>query len=282
MATTSQPRGHAPPAVRPPSAPIVLDDQDAGAGFENPRLGEQLTPFLRIVETNSKQVKPARAEYVPDARPGMLINTATNEVYERVEFAAVYRDSHYAEWTPVDDGGGFHGVKPEDDPEVRALLRQHGRFKALPTPRGTELVQTFQLYVLYGAELTPETDPGALGRAIVSFSSTKIPVYQRWFMLADRIRYPNREGKLIQPALWQHAYSLATIPVSKGSYDWYNYLIGLARGNDPAASFLPHGCGAFEAAVAFREQIVAGGVKVDYSQMESSGREPGEDDEPPM
>jgi hypothetical protein len=273
--------GHKPPAVKQAAAPIVLDADAAGQGFEAPKMSEQLTPFLRVLESNSKQLKPNQAIYVPGATQGMLLNTATSEFYpgdSGIEWVAVHRSSHYGEWTPIDDGGGFHGIKQDDDPEVTALLRKHGRFKALPTERGTELVQAMQLFVLYAPELTPDMGEAEVQRALLSFQSTKIPAYQRWFMQASRIRYPTADGKLVQPAMWQHIYRVTTIPVSRGGYDYYGLVIGLAKGNDPAASFVPKGSPLFEAAMTFRQQIIDGGVTADYAQMEpGTGREPGED-----
>ena len=270
------------PAVQNGGVPaIILDDEDVGGGLDDVSLSG-ITPFLRILETNSKQVKPARPEYVPGAQPGMLINTATSKFYSGetgVSFVAAYIEHHYGEWTPVDDGGGFHGVKHEDDEEVRALLRKHGKFQALPTGRGTEYVEAYQVYLLYSEqELNPDMGLESLLPAITSYSSTKIPVFNKWYQSARSIQYQNGRGALVRPSLWQHRYRLTTIPVSRGNQDWFNFVIRFAEG-EAASSFVPGSSPLAKAAKEFREMIMAGGVKADYGQGE--GRHPGEDEEMP-
>jgi hypothetical protein len=55
---------------------------DAGAGMEDVKAGEYRIPFLRILQSNSPQVKPPTAGGVPGAQAAMIFNTSTGELYD--------------------------------------------------------------------------------------------------------------------------------------------------------------------------------------------------------
>jgi hypothetical protein len=77
-----------PPQSGLPAAPAGTNvatydlGEDAGAGTEDMRMEEQLTPFLRILQKGSPQVDEESPEHMPGAKPGMLFDTATQETYD--------------------------------------------------------------------------------------------------------------------------------------------------------------------------------------------------------
>jgi hypothetical protein len=161
---------------------VVDLGEDAGAGTEDLRTEELLTPILRILQKGSPEVDPAMSEYNEDLRAGMIYNIATQEAYAGktgIEMVVCARDYHYGMWVPRDLGGGFRGMLRPEDPAVRQGLAKHGKFKKLPhtTEEGeqVELVETIQLYVLYAEDHL--TDHNAQ-RAIVAFTSSALPVVQ--------------------------------------------------------------------------------------------------------
>lgn len=273
-------------------APNLLDDEssstdltvvdfgdDAGRGMEKPRLEEQLTPFLAVLQALSPQCQEISDKYLPDARPGMFLNSATLELNpgrEGIEFVPVFRDYLYGEWTNRDQGGGFHGTKQPDDPIVRDLLKAQGRFRKLLMPDGHELVEQFNLYALVGR--SPLVIDHA-ARVVMGFTSTKIGPYRQWFTRADAIQYRDRSGKLIKPPLWAHRWRLSTFPTSdKQGRPYYNVKLDLLNPGPPYASLLARTDPLYLAAREFYDQAAAGIVKVDYA--EAATREPGDDDTP--
>jgi hypothetical protein len=128
-----------------------------------------ITPRLRILQTNSKQVKKQRPEYVEGAEAGMIFNTATSDLYtgeNGVVVVPCYFEKDYVEWLPVEAGGGLVKRWGKDDSFKSSYREEKGRWHNDNT--GTEVVQTANYYVL---TVRPET--GQAAPAIITLSSTE-------------------------------------------------------------------------------------------------------------
>ena len=243
--------------------------EDAGAGLEDLSINEQLTPFLRILQKGSPQVDPAMPEYNDDLRPGMIYNTATQEAYpgkDGIEVVVCARDYHYGMWVPRDAGGGFRGMMKPNDPAVLRLLAKHGRFKALPyaTEDGEaiELIETIQLYVLYAER--DITDLNAQ-RAIISLTSTGMPVGQAYLTRHNSWKYRQPDGRALPAQLWSYRWKFSLIPMQNASGSWFNWRIDLLpAGAKPLEALIPRNDPLFAAGRAFYELYKSGGVKADY------------------
>lgn len=225
---TEDPSRQVPPATAPGTDLQVIDlGEDAGAGLEDLRMEEQLTPFLRILQKGSPQVDPAAPEYDDRLRAGMIYNTATQEAYdgrEGVEVVVAARDPIYGMWVPRDSGGGFRGMLKWEDPIVLRGIQKYGRFKKIPhvTEDGeaVELVQTIQFYVLYAPH--DLTDANAQ-RAIISMSSTAMPVAQRYLSKHNTKTYFQKSGQSLPAALWQYKWRFSLVPQQNASGSWFNW-----------------------------------------------------------
>jgi len=129
--------------------------EDAGVGQDELGIASGPPPFLRVLQKGSPQVDEQEEDYIPGAKPGMFINTATNEVVsgeEGVIFVPIGVRHVVDEWIPKDNGGGFiaeHG--PEDEfvlTTIEANKKRTGkRFVPKPmTEDGHELIETFYVY----------------------------------------------------------------------------------------------------------------------------------------
>lgn len=244
--------------------------ETAGAGLEGARIEEMLTPFIALLQSNSPQVDPTSAVYLAKAQQGMFINTASSRLYpsDGFPFVPCAREYQYGEWTPRDKGGGFHGTRGPDDPEVQALLKRYGRFQKLPTERGTEFVEQFNVYG-FAADLVlvdgqPWFDPASVSRVVLPFTSTKIGVYKRWFASMGEIRYPY-QGRSITPAMWAHVWMIRSVPQTNDKGKFWNYApIGLVRGENPRDSLILPDDPLFAAGKEFSEMVRTGQARADY------------------
>jgi hypothetical protein len=257
----------------PASGGLVVMDlgDDAGAGMEDLSMQEQLTPFLRILKKGSPQVDPALPEYNEDLRAGMIYDTATQEAYsgkDGIEVVVAARDYHYGMWVPRDSGGGFRGMVRPDDPAVRRLVAQHGRFKKLPhvTDDGeaVDLVETIQLYVLYA-----QSDLSDLNarRAIISMSSTALPVAQAYLTRHNSWRYRQPDNSSKPAQLWSYRWRFSLIPQQNAQGSWFNWRIDLLPpGAKPMEALVPRIDPLFAAGRAFYDMFRAGTIKADYEE----------------
>ncbi len=290
------PASAAPPSAarqQPGTALEVVDlGDDAGAGLEDMRIEEQLTPFLRMLQSNSPQLNPNKPEYIPDARQGMILNTATGEVYdgkEGIDVVVCARDYHYGMWVPRGQdggGGGFRGMRPATDSDVRRLVGKHGKFRKLPFEIETdgrreaiEMVETGQLIALYGPP--GRLDDSTAQPAIIAFSSTGMPVYQGFITRHASWKWRQPDETMKPAQLWAYRWRLRTVPQSNAKGDFYNWKIDLAPpAANPREALMNRTSGLYQMAVGFHKQFIEGMLKPDY---ESAGpeREPGQDDDEP-
>ena len=63
------------------SASLALFGDDA-KGFDNMTQDDLALPFVRILGQLSPQVTMGDAKYIESAKPGMIYNTVTNELYD--------------------------------------------------------------------------------------------------------------------------------------------------------------------------------------------------------
>lgn len=210
---------------------------DGGAtGMEDLRQDEVQMPGLRIVQSNSPQLKRQEPEYNPDAKDGDILNTATGEVYpgeQGVEVVVFGRSYHYGMWLPRNadgSGGGFRGMVPAASELVQGLLKEHGRFKKLPwtneADEDVELVETGQLYVYYGA---PPLAAEAAQLAYVGMSSTMMPTYTRWATRHSGWKYRQPDGSMREAKLHAYVWRLTTAYQSRGTQSWYIFKLDLAN-----------------------------------------------------
>ena len=64
------------------AAPMIANlEQFAGAGAENITSKDVSLPFLKILTNNSPQVTQGDAKFISSARPGMVLNSVLNKLY---------------------------------------------------------------------------------------------------------------------------------------------------------------------------------------------------------
>ena len=251
---------------------------DAGRGLEGASRNELLTPFVAVLHYQCPQIAEGDDNYVDGARPGMLFNTATKQLSngrDGVEIVPVMREAIYTEWLPRDEGGGFRGTRATNDPLVAQLLREQGPFKKLMTPDGTELVQQYNLFLLYepnGERISAENAQ----EAVVAFVSTKIQAYKAMFTLANAIRYPSKQG-LVNPPLWAHRWRLKTVPKKNDQGAFFVYDMSLVDPHptvtQPIKSLVPMNDPLYQRAKAFYEMLRAGNTVADYEAASTATEE---------
>ena len=118
--------------------------QEEPEGFENLGADDYAIPFFSILQKGSPEVDPDKKdEYIPGSKPGMIMNSVTNELIDgKVGFAIVpvHRKHEFLEWIPRDQGGGLgridHHLPAVDahDPRGRGQHRGHAPRSALRVP----------------------------------------------------------------------------------------------------------------------------------------------------
>jgi len=249
-------------AVLPVAAPLAAYRGDAGAGLEDVGSSEMLIPFLRILQSNSPACEEGGPAYVDGARPGMIFNTATQQLVSRetgFDFVPAYREHTYVEYVPRDSGGGFQGVWEASDARIPALRSSQGEFGKLVLESGNELIETFSLYGVAAMGLED------VQNVVIAFASTQIKKYR---LLTTRMvglcgvppRYP----------LFAFRWHLATMPEQNKKGKFFGWKMALA-GGDPAKALLLPTDPLYLQARDFYQLLKAGSARANYAAGEGAG-----------
>lgn len=255
-----------------------------GAQREAVPVGLTSTPFLSVLQRGSPQVNKKELGYIPGAEPGMFFNSVTQEIYEGentgLEILLCWDDYILVEWVPrgKQGSGGFRGIRMVNDPLVQRLIREQvpeyrgrGIFKKLITEAGTELIETAQLYVLYGpGEQIINTNAQP---AIVACSSTKLTPVKRFINKAHNLNYGD-----IQPPLFAHRWRMTTVYETRDAGDSYNLKFELCAKSNSMEALIPRGkpdapTPLFAMAEAFQNAVKRGEVRADDASRDGGDAE---------
>lgn len=268
----------------------TYQEPELGTGFEDVTAEDLQIPFFALLQDNSPQRKKKHDKYVEGAEEGMILNTATDELYsgeDGVLLVPVHLEKATVEWKPRDEdggGGGFVARHPWAHPEVIQQKAQGVPPNKWRSAAGNVLKRTYYLWCLI---IHPDEPENLTDFVIVSFESTKIKVISNWLLKAKKAQRPDADGRKHQVPLYEMLIRLGSQYV-RGDNDYYNYTLGFANASDLSSrdavgwkdATLDPESELAQAAVSFRQSIVAGVAKMDDSAMNAAGETDGDDDIP--
>ena len=252
----------------------VLDDifETAGDGSSYDSSELQI-PFIRIAQAMSPQLNKKKPEYIEGCSQGDIYNTVTGQYWDGEEGIVIipcFQTTKYLEFIPRDQGGGFKGEIPVNNPIITKAKRE-GSKEILPN--GNELVKSDQHYCLVVEE------DGSFQPAVVDMKSSQLKISRRWKtqITIQKVKHP-KTGELVRPAVYATMWRLTTTEESNEQGTWNNYTIlkeALVSNRDLLME-----------AKAFKESIMAGEVKAaadpDHTSTGSSDVDVDEDNEIPF
>jgi hypothetical protein len=202
-----------------------------GAG-QSDNVDDRGTPLLYIAQSTSKAVKKNRPEYVEGLEPGKVFINLTGRHYDAENegflFYPCFFRVNWLEWTPQDDGGGFHGSHPRDTPLIKSakpFTDKDGNVRRdiFVMDNGHELKLTHHYYGLLDDGWRP---------IIIPMSSTQLGCSQRFQALIGDQKVKTSSGKVVtKPGFW-NGYRLRTVPASNDNGDWYKLTVALEGPNE--------------------------------------------------
>lgn len=217
-----------------PLSTIVDYGNDAGDGFENHTSADYSVPFLAVIQSNSPII-----ENIPEARPGMLINTVTSKLYDAKKGVAVipvYTNHTYVEWRPRAQGGGFVGTHIPSSDIVQKIIgdQEFGKYKMIKGDiASNDLIETFYAYSLLLDE------DGSVHPAIIAFTSTKNKIYKNWMNQAKSIQIVKADGSRATTPLYSHRYRITSVGQKNAKGSFFNYQIKFDGVDAPSCRIAP-------------------------------------------
>ena len=218
------------------SGMVLAADYDyEQTGFENQTRDDRSTPYLTLLQTNSPQCAEVADGGIEGAKPGMFMNSATEEVYDGrddgVLIVPAYTEHLYVEYRPRLEGGGFVGIHPFDGDVVRRAKQEAVAFNKLNV-NGNDLTEAFYLYGV----LCDGDEP--IGGIVIPFTSTKIKAYKKWNTRVSTLLIPRSDGRRATPPLFAHLIRIKSLKQENQHGKFFVFEISPANG-DVKNSLLP-------------------------------------------
>lgn len=177
----------------------------SGAGNENVSAQDMVIPSIKLLQDLSPETKESKAEFVPGAKPGLILNTLDSSLHEELIVVNLYYDHEYAVFRKRKFGSGFHGAFPTEAEAIEQAKAEGGgsaeMFEIVETGRHTVLI------------VDPAT--GDLQPALLNMNSTKLKTSRKW----------NTELSQLGGDRFSSAWKLSSIEESNSKGTFYSFKI---------------------------------------------------------
>ena len=203
---------------------LALFGSDTAKGFENMTQEDLALPFLRILGQLSPQVTEGDAKYVNAAKPGMIYNTVTSELYDGkkgIKVIPCYYKKDFPEWSDRGDGPGAPvAIHLPNSPVIQTGKREGSKIRL---PNGNYLEETASYYVM------AETKTGGYTPALITMKSTQLNVSKKWNSMMKTIQIPDGKGGFAIPPMHGVVYNLSSVLQKNDKGSWYGWVVNMDR-----------------------------------------------------
>ena len=194
-------------------------EQFADQGFENVDSKSLALPFLKILGQLSPQVTQGDSQFIPEARPGMIFNTVTNQLYDGQKGISVvpcFYKLEYIEWRDRGQEGSSAPVNiyPSDSDIMSKTTRDDKNKDRLEN--GNYVEETASHYVLI------VEDKDVSSTAMMTMKSTQRKKSKKWNSMMMSVREKKKDGSgYFKPAPFTQMYTLKTVLEKNNLGSWY-------------------------------------------------------------
>ena len=225
-------------------------EADANKGFQQMSQEDLALPFLKVLGQLSPEVNTRHAKHIDKAKPGMILNTVTNELYDGTEGIQVipcYYKREYVEWKERGESLGAPVAIHSTDSDVVASAKRDNMNKDR-LPNGNYLENTASHFVLVTGTNT--------STALITMKSTQLKTSKKWNTMMLGIKLKGKEG-LFTPPTYSHVYKLKTVQQSNDKGTWFGWDVNkIGTVQDKAV---------YDQAKSFSQNISKGNVKVKHT-----------------
>ena len=250
--------------VKPNNALATVDiEKFADQGFDNIDSKSLQLPFLKILSQLSPQVTQGDPKFMAEARPGMIINTVTDKLYDGVKGILVipaFYKFEYIEWADRGQEGSTapRNVYPADSDIMSKTTRGDDGKDRLAN--GHYIEETASHYVVI-------SEDAMASEALITMKSTQRKKSKKWNSMMNLMQIPKKDGKgFFRPAPFTQNYTLKTVLEKNNLGSWYGWEIehiGQVESEET-----------IKAAYDFYESCKKGAVRANHSNEETKDKTP--------
>ena len=199
---------------------VALFGDDLQQGFENMTQEDMALPYVRILGQLSAQVNESDGKYIDGAKPGMIFNNVTNEIFDGKKGIKVIPCYYKKDYPEKSDKGDMMAatvaVHLPNSPIIQTGKREGSKIRL---PNGNYLEETAYYYVLM------ETKAGGMTPALITMKSSQLSVSKNWNSMMKTIQISDGKGGYAIPPMHGVVYNLASAVQKNDKGSWYGWSI---------------------------------------------------------
>ena len=199
---------------------VALFGDDLQQGFENMTQDDMALPYVRILGQLSAQVNEGDGKYIDGAKPGMIFNNVTNEIFDGKKGIKVIPCYYKKDYPEKSDKGDMMAatvaVHLPNSPIIQTGKREGSKIRL---PNGNYLEETAYYYVLM------ETKAGGMTPALITMKSSQLSVSKNWNSMMKTIQIADGKGGYAIPPMHGVVYNLASALQKNDKGTWYGWSI---------------------------------------------------------
>ena len=203
---------------------VALFGNDLQQGFENMTQEDMALPYVRILGQLSAQVNEGDGKYIDGAKPGMIFNNVTNEVFDGKKGIKVVPCYYKKDYPEKSDKGDMMAatvaVHLPNSPIVQTGKREGSKIRL---PNGNYLEETAYYYVLM------ETKAGGMTPALITMKSSQLSVSKNWNSMMKTIQIPDGKGGFAIPPMHGVVYNMQSVLQKNDKGSWYGWSVSQNR-----------------------------------------------------
>ena len=233
----------------------------ADKGFEQMGANDLALPFLKVLGQLSPQVTQGDPAFIADARPGMIFNSVTQDLFDGqrgIEIVPCYYKLEYLEWPDRQEGANAPvNTYPADSDILSQTKRDEQNLDRLSN--GNYIQETASHIVLRVEDgQTQET-------ALMSMKATQRKKSKMWNSMMRSVKEKRSDGKgFYTPAMFTQRYLLNTVLEKNAKGTWYGWKISHVG---PVQNQMT-----LDAAMGFYDSCMKGNVNVKYENESATAK----------
>ena len=233
----------------------------ADKGFEQMGANDLALPFLKVLGQLSPQVTQGDPAFIADARPGMIFNSVTQDLFDGqkgIEIVPCYYKLEYLEWPDRQEGANAPvNTYPADSDILSQTKRDEQNLDRLPN--GNYIQETASHFELRVEEGIPQES------ALMSMKATQRKKSKMWNSMMRSVKEKRSDGKgFYTPAMFTQRYLLNTVLEKNAKGTWYGWKISHVG---PVQNQIT-----LDAAMGFYDSCMKGNVNVKYENESATAK----------
>jgi hypothetical protein len=199
---------------------VALFGNDLDQGFENVTQEDTSLPYVRILGQLSAEVNEGDGKYIEGAKPGMIYNNITNEIFDGkkgIKVVVCYYKRNFPEKSDKGVGNAITVATHEPNSPIIQTGKRVG--SKIMLPNGNYLEETAYYYVLM------ETNAGGMTPALITMKSSQLTVSKKWIAMMKLMQVDIGEGKVGRPPMHGVVYNLSSALQKNDKGSWYGWSV---------------------------------------------------------